>query len=540
MVKIRDSAREASSREREMLRLTAAASDRSRALFERFLSCVTKIEILDSLNLDDPASTAERAALEDRKARALERLEKRAKVGVAEALANLRMRLTQAHPECVRHLPKAELRASGPSYARLAWLISTTASGQNTFPQALRHCLDAGAQWYAESLIMLCVTPQESHRLAVAGRTSHTRNEFGSTKFRWIATLVADGVDAWASATGGPAAQYLGGGRTSALARLIDGADPWLHDADVVGSLHPVVRDALTAKHHDTSHLESLLESNEPELYPLVSSDGGARVGNATAFVFSLDLTLFSAIRSTLGSDAQGEAFEFLCAFICRRIGPRDAKIHQDSLVVDKKGMLKGDEVDVHIAGAFVDIVLECKSYLPARDSAAAANSFLNDLQAAHKQVDRRVTRLRNGAWIRDRQGGSEDAAAGLVVSLHDYSGEAWNVRALAEDGDVAFTALPVQSFTMVIGAMKSTAELREFLKLRQALIDIEAMGGDELEYLLAWLDGWTPDSLPDATGKVVQFRPYTVPMSTLIEAEYINRNAWRSLLESSRYPVHP
>lgn len=539
MVKIRDSGLEASSREVEMLRLTAAASEHSRALFERFLDCVTKIEILDSLNSNEPGSAAERAALESRKARVLEKLEGRAKVGIAEALANLKKRLTEAHPECVRHLPKVELPASGPSYARLAWLVSTTASGHNEFPSALRHCLEAGARWHAESLILLCVTSQESHRLAVASRTSHTRNEFGSTKFHWISTLIADGVDAWASASGGLAATYLGHGQTSAVARLIDDTDPWMHSTAVVDSLHPVVRDALIAKRQDPSRIESLLESHEPELYPLVPGDEGPRIGNATAFVFNLDLTLFSAIRSTLGSAAQGDAFEFVCAFICRRIGPRDAKIHRDSLVVDMKGMQKGDEVDVHIAGAHVDVVLECKSYLPARDSAAAANSFLNDLQAAHKQVDRRVTRLRGGAWIRERQGGSDNPADGFVVSLHDYSGEAWNVRALAEDGDVAFTALPVQSFAMVVGAMKSTSELREFLELRQALIDIAAMGGDELEYLLAWLDGWTPDSLPDGTGYVVQFRPYTMPMATLIQAEYTSRDAWRSLLESSRIPVH-
>src|SRR5690606_38503453 len=152
-------------------------------------------------------------------------------------------------------------------------------------------CLAAGAQWHAESLIMLCVAPNESHRLAIYGRTSHSRSEFGATKFRWTAARLAEGVDAWESAEGGSAASLFGGGRTASIARYLDNADPSLSDSDLVSSLHPVVRDALTASPRSLDRVEALLQSNEPELYPLVPGEAGPRIGNATAFVFNLDLT---------------------------------------------------------------------------------------------------------------------------------------------------------------------------------------------------------------------------------------------------------
>jgi hypothetical protein len=525
MVKFADSRAEVEGRNRELRRLTNSASENTKRLFKQFTQMVADSQVGD--RAVDPDSF--RAVAES--------LRGAAEAACAEAEVEMIQILSRTHRKRALDIADVEGLRYGPSHARFAWILSVAGSDDAEAAGTLKEYLQAASTWFAESLIRFVVNPAESSLLGIQPAARHSRMEAGSTRFRWICTLFAEGVDEWASAQGGEAATIFGGGRTRSLAEAIVRTLP-LPDESVLEDMHPKLVKALTASRRPSSAFAQLVEGNGPEVTPLVAIDGVSMVGNASALVFGLEIVLVAGIQTTLGSEAQGDAFEFVTQYIADRLLPLSVYTARDSFVSDTMSGSTGDEIDLDIFGKALQVVVEAKSHLPAKDAAAAAASY-EELLKANKQLLRRVGRLQEGKWIRRSRVSRSDFVGGLIVTLHDYTQQAWKPESMTESGSDAFHVLPIQAFAMALGCVESPTDFADFLKLRAAIGSRQVSGGDELEIILGWISGTRAADVPAEPGAKIQFRPYSIGTDSLLTAEWTNRNEWRRYLLAASRAIH-
>ncbi|WP_336641245.1 hypothetical protein [Microbacterium sp. USHLN272] len=521
-----DSTAEVQGRNRELSALTASASPATRKLF------IGVIEALSRLQLDgaSPEANARYERLEAELQRASERTYHEARQAMEDLLRTTnRMRSTD--------LATSASTARGPSYSRFAWLLGVAGSDDPDAAGTFDEFAQGAAHWYAESLIHLIANPTDSHLLGIHPWTTHARMEPEGIRFRWVCHLVATGIDAWATEQGGSIAEMFGQGQIVRFSEEIGRALP-LPGKKVLVSLHPAVLTAMTAPRATPASFSNLVEGSGPELRPLIDLDGEIHVGNASALVFGLDVVLISAIKEIHGSDAQGDAFEYLCNHIAQELLPPDIHTFRDSFVSDSMTSPDGDEVDLHLRAKGIDVIIEAKSYLPAKDAASAAASY-DQLLGANKQIRKRVSRLQSGCWIRRRRPEQGDHVSGLVAVLHGYSAQVWRPQAMVESGVPAFIAMPLQAFTIFLGCLRSADDLKSFMRLRNDMGAAGISGGDELEFLLGWMSGWTPESFPRVDGAIIQVRPYFIETHNQISASWEDVESWRQLLFEVSKPVH-
>jgi hypothetical protein len=239
-----------------------------------------------------------------------------------------------------------------------------------------------------------------------------------------------------------------------------------------------------------------------------------------------------------LGSQAQGDAFEFATKYIADELLPPSIHSTRDSYVSDTMTGSVGDEVDLDIYGKGLEVVVETKAHLPAKDAASAAAAY-DELLKANKQVQKRVLRLKHGKWIRRSRVDRADYLGGLVVTLHDYSHQAWKPESMTESGEDAFDVLPIQAFAMALGCVRSPADFIDFLELRSAIGMRGVSGGDELEILLGWITGTRAVDVPSEPGPRIQFRPYAINVDSLLAVDWVGTKSWREYLVASSRAIH-
>lgn len=270
----------------------------------------------------------------------------------------------------------------------------------------------------------------------------------------------------------------------------------------------------------------------------MLPSGGKLFIGNASALVLGLETVLLAAIQRTLGPGQQGDAFEFACHYIAEKLLPPTIHAFRDSYISDTMTASTGDEVDLHLHGKGIDVVIEAKSYLPTKDPAAAAASY-EQLLKANKQIERRVARLREGKWMRRKRVNHGEHVSGLIVALHDYTGQVWRPESMVESEVSPFAAMPLQSFAMALGCLRSPRDLADFLNIRAAIGALQISGGDELEILLGWMSGWRANTLPREPGAKVQVRPYSIQTDDLLNARWNGVDEWRQFLFRVSEAIH-
>lgn len=445
--------------------LVARASTHTRAAFFDY------IELLGRSEIEGPDFEEAR-----RLAESLAELQAKSAISIAVTESKLQVLLATTNRTRVRDLQFVGSLPDGPAYARFVWILGVSGSSDQAATGTLRNFLLCAAEWYAESLIALLANPAESNLLAISHKARHQRMEGGGVRYRWVCDLFARGVDAWATERGGRAAELFGCGRTRNLSAAIGEALPFPNES-VLSGVHPEVLTVLSSPTMPTGKVAALIEGNGPGTRPLFELDDTTLIGNAAALVLSLETVLMAAIKETLGARAQGDAFEFACAYVARHLTPPTIHVARDSFVADTITAKDGDEVDLNLHGRGLEVVVEAKSHLPAKDASAAANSF-EELLKANKQILTRVSRLRSGGWIRRKRVSREDAVSGLVVTLHDYTSQVWVPESMVESGVDAFIAMPIHAFAMALGCMRSPAELGDFLSVRAAIGEARASGG--------------------------------------------------------------
>jgi len=526
MTRFADPREEVDGRNRELRRYTFPASPSSRKLFNDYIELTGDAQVEGWKKIDRAQYETTREAL---------RL--RAEVACSEAEARMVELLARTSRRRSLDLQSVEHVSAGPSYARFAWILAVAGTDTAEDIVTLQEYFAAASTWFAESLIRYIATSAESSLLNIQPAAMHSRMDAGSTRFRWICGIFADAIDNWATERGGDAAEIFGGGRTTRFAELIRDALP-LPDERVLLGLHPKLIDALTADPKQPSAFARLIEGNGAETTPLVKIDGRVHVGNASALVFGLETVLIAGIQATLGSGAQGDAFEYATQYIADRLLPPSISTARDSYVSDTMTGSEGDEVDLDVFGKALEVIVETKSHLPAKDAASAAASY-QELLKANRQIRRRVDRLLSGKWIRRSRVSRSDYVGGIIVSLHDYTNQAWKPESMVESGTDAFAVLPIQAFAMVLGCVESPAELSEYLKLRTAIGFRQVSGGDELEIVLGWLSGTRAEDIPDDAAAKVQFRPYSIDTDSLLAIEWADRSAWRRYLIRASRAIH-
>jgi hypothetical protein len=527
MVVLDDVAAEIQGRNEKLKKLAANAANETRRLFYQYIRLSGELQL-------NGGSTAQYDRLND----LIAEVAAQSADSFASAKLNMQELLSLTSRSRMLDLKVTTSLPPGPSYARFAWILGVAGATESDERSSSLHDYFLGAAaWYSESLISMIVNPQDSNLLSIDPAARHGRMEASGVKFRWVCDLFAEGIDEWATQQGGLAAELFGGGRTNAFSRDIRRELPLPSEA-VLAELHPTVRAALIAVPKPSADFATLIEGNGPEIRPLISIDGRTYIGNASALVMSRETLLIAAIQETLGSGAQGDAFEFACDFIARSLLPPTFGVTRDAYVSDTMSATAGDEVDLYLRGKGVHVIAEAKSHLPAKDASAAANSFA-ELSKANRQVKRRVNRIRDGKWIQRTRSKKGDHVSGFVVALHDYTGQVWKPESMIENGDGAFAAFPVHAFAAVLGAMITPSDLASFLSLRTRMGDLSMSGGDELETLLGWLSGWRSETLPDEPHSKVQVRPYSLETDDLVMAEWISAGVWREYLRERSTAVH-
>lgn len=521
-----DVAGEVEGRNRELRQLTASAAKGTRSAFDKY------IDLLGQAQLQGDKFT-ESERLETLRAN----LQAISSVSISSAEAELQRLLRTTDRRRALDLLKVRSMPEGPKYARFAWILGVSGAQSSSETGTLDDFLRGAAALHAESLIALLANPEESSLLRIAPAARHGRMEAGSIRFVWVCNLFAEAIDEWATNLGETAKDYFGNGRTRRLSAAIQRELPFPTES-VLSDMHPNVLAALTAAPRPGATVTDLIEGNGPEIRPLLQLDDQTLIGNVAAMVFDLDVVLISAIKETLGSNAQGDAFEFACGYIASRLLPPSIHVARDSFVSDTMTATTGDEVDLHLYGKGLHVIVEAKSHLPAKDASSAANSY-DELLKANKQVERRVSRLRSGKWIRRTRTRQGDTVSGLVISLHDYTSQVWVPESMAESGVESFVAMPLHAFAMAAGCVRSPSELKDFLDVRFALGAASVSGGDELEVLLGWLSGWKPETIPQEPGSKVMVRPYAIDTDSLISAKWTGANAWREYLFEASSAIH-
>jgi hypothetical protein len=472
--------------------------------------------------------------------------------GLQAARAQMVDALSSVAPGAALHLlrtPEAAVRIEHYESTRFGWLLATMGRGSAAALSDWNHYAEICQLWLGEFTAASHVQTLSGGALTnIEMIAPLLRLGPSSTRLRWAADLLCEGIGEWADASGNKALQPFFSSSMQAVnasvARLL--AQPHaVADESTFSGIDARLLKWLTAEpaRNEPADFEKRLLSTDPDTQPLAMIGGMLQPVNAGAWYFNREIAVLAALRDHMGSREQGKAYEAALVHVVKAVGPPDLTACSDRRIGPPGTTGKrSHEVDLVIGGEDLLVVGEAKAYIPARHGSGVSSSYEDQLLKSVHQIQVRLAALEGEAVF-----GSPPMAVdvshrmGLCVPLHDYGGTAWSGDALAR----YFTSnpcvvMPAHGFALAMSCLRNAAEVSGYLRMRLSLSNGLVAGLDELEPLLGWIHGGYPEKeIPQGGPRIGHLRLYELDGSlALYETRPTDRDIWIEQVYAMSAPI--
>jgi hypothetical protein len=503
---------------------------------------------------DDASDLAEDLAEAD--ARAAAAASKAADViasGLQAARAKMVDTLSSVAPEAALHLlrtPEAAVRIEHYESSRFGWLLATMGQGSGAALSDWNRFAEICQLWLGEFTAASLVQTVSGGALTnIETMAPLLRLGPSSTRLRWAADLLCEGIGEWADASGNRALQPFSSSSMEAVnasvTRLL--AQPHaVGDESTFSGIDIRLLKWLTADpaRKSSADFEKRLLSTDPDTHPLAMIGGKLQPVNAGAWYFNREIAVLAALRDHVGSHEQGRAYEAALVHVVKAVGPPDLTASSDRRIGPPGTTGKtGHEVDLLIGGENLLVVGEAKAYIPAREGPGVSSSYEDQLLKSVRQIQDRLAALEAGQVVLGNPPTTVDVShrMGLCVPLHDYGGTAWSGDALARFfTSTPCVVMPAHGFAFAMSCLRNAGDVSGYLRMRLALSNGLAAGLDELEPLLGWIHGgFREEDIPTTGARIGHLRLYELDgRLALYETRPTDRDLWIEQVYAMSAPI--
>lgn len=470
-------------------------------------------------------------------------------------------------PEASLHLIPGQRRDFTPpfghewfSHTRCAWIAGVFAEGQDNSKISAHKFWRKYTQWCSTRLLCASlrhlVALQNGDGAEISERVVNERLLQTQTLMRWVTDEACIEAGCWVDENIPKHSPALGATQMRQAARNASATAHMNQDQlnrtnvsiELLRGLSDDFLMALTAHQErlDTNNLHRILESEKNLITPILKICGDFIVGDTTAWMLHRDVAVFYAIMRTLPSDRQGAPLEACTARLLNKFGPSDLS-WTPAAPLRITGKTKPDDVDIVARAGQIALIGECKSNrLPENNSSVDTTFSEKILEKASQQLATRLDHWDEG-WRIPGADSPEISAHGFIITLSAYGGAIWLSNYLANQTTARNEKVPIfplHSLILVASIMTTSVEFVNYMQWRTSLLKDNFFGLDELEFMIAAINGSM--ELPEAASEArsALFVPYEMDAAFSMQAtpRYESGKTWKTLwrqqVSASAVPV--
>ena len=444
------------------------------------------------------------------------------------------------------------------SLGRCAWLIGVFGSGQNSSQlHALKAC-NKYVRWLAAHLMKIQMDLALANDDGGSASRAVIRLELNritepETRMMWISSEITISAGRWvegnseicaiSSIFNAKVAERINRNIEDALKMSNDAyvnklsSVPMSFSAVLLSEIPCELIKQLTASHRSISpnNVRDAINSDEMKFHPFVKIDGVYRVLQRSCWLSQREDALLHLCVRQSRQDVRGKVFEDVAAVLLNKWGPFDVDWSSSVDLISAQSGKKRDDVDVFGRSANCVFIGECKANRLSQNNMSAIGNFESVvLDKAVSQLGARVAHWEERWRPSDVESECVSDAVGFVVTFSSYGGLLWNAAAIEVAGEkvqLEFSIFPLYSLVLAVAALKTPAQLKEYLNSRLDAMVRGVINSDELEHLFAYLSGvnkWLCDVPASATVLPRQYE-LTVEGAYIDPRKYRNSRNWKN-----------
>lgn len=403
------------------------------------------------------------------------------------------------------------------SLGRCAWLIGVFGSGQNSSQLHALKAYNKYVRWLAAHLMkiqmdLLLADDDGSSVSRAVIRLELNRITEPETRMMWISSEITFSAGTWAEGNSEicetssifniKVAERINRNVEDALKMSHDAlanklsSTPISFSAALLSDIPCDLIKQLTASHRSISpnNVRDVVNSDEMRFCPIVKIDGVYRVLQRSCWLFEReDALLHLCVRQTR-QDVRGKVFEDVAAALLNKWGPFDVDWSSSVDLVSPLSGKRRDDVDVFGRSSDCVFIGECKANRLSQKNTSAIGNFESVvLDKAVSQLGVRVVHWGEGWRPSDVELDHVNDVVGFIVTFSSYGGLLWNAAAIEVAGEkvqLEFSIFPLHSLVLAVAALKTPAQLKEYLNSRLDAMVRGVINFDELEHLFAYVSG--------------------------------------------------
>ncbi|WP_454929029.1 hypothetical protein [Actinomyces sp.] len=403
------------------------------------------------------------------------------------------------------------------SLGRCAWLIGVFGSGQNSSQLHALKAYNKYVRWLAAHLMkiqmdLLLANDDGGSASRAVIRLEVNRITEPETRMMWISSEITISAGRWAEGNSEICAisNIFNTKVAERINRNVEDALKMAHDAYVnklssvpmsfsaalLSEIPCELIEQLTASRRSISpnNVRDVINSDEMKFHPFVKIDGVYRVLQRSCWLFEREDALLHLCVRQSRQDVHGKVFEDVAAVLLDKWGPFDVDW---SSSVDLISVLSGkrrDDVDVFGMSSNCVFIGECKANRLSQNNMSAIGNFESVvLNKAVSQLGTRVAHWEEGWRPSDVESECVSDVVGFIVTFSSYGGLLWDAAAIEVAGEkvqLEFSIFPLHSLVLAVAALKTSAQLKEYLNSRLDAMVRGVINFDELEHLFAYVSG--------------------------------------------------
>lgn len=401
------------------------------------------------------------------------------------------------------------------SLGRCAWLIGVFGSGQNGSQLHALKAYSKYVRWLAAHLMKIHMDSSLANDDGGSASKAVIRLEMNritgtETRMMWISSEITMSAGRWveenseicaiSSIFNTEVAERINRNVEDALKMSRDAFEnklssvPMSFSAALLSAIPCELIEQLTASRRSISpnNVRDVVNSDEMKFHPFVKIDGVYRVLQRSCWLFEREDALLHLCVRQSRQDVRGKVFEDVAAVLLNRWGPFDVDWSSSVDLISALSGKRRDDVDVFGVSADCVFIGECKANRLSQNNMSAIGNFESVvLDKAVSQLGTRVAHWEEGWRPSDVDSECVSDAVGFIVTFSSYGGLLWNAAAIEVAGEkvhLEFSIFPLHSLVLAVAALKTSAQLKEYLSSRLDAMMRGVINFDELEYLFAYV----------------------------------------------------
>lgn len=444
------------------------------------------------------------------------------------------------------------------SLGRCAWLIGVFGSGHNSSQLHALNAYNKYVRWLASHLMeiqmdLLLADDDGSSASRAVIRLELNRITEPETRMMWISSEITISAGRWAEENSKICAtsSVFNTKVAERINRNVEDALKMSHDAYAnKSSSTPISFSAallsdipcdlvkqLTASRRSISpnSVRDVVNSDEMKFYPIVKIDGVYRVLQRSCWLFEREDALLHLCVWQSRPDVRGKVFEDVTATLLNEWGPFDVDWSSSVDLVSALSGKRRDDVDVFGMSADCVFIGECKANRLSQNNMSAIGNFESVvLDKAVSQLSIRVAHWEEGWRTSDVASECVSDVVGFIVTFSSYGGLLWNaadIEVAGEKVQLEFSVFPLHSLVLAVAALKTSAQLKEYLSSRLYAMKQGVINVDELEHLFAYVCDVNKSLCDVPASATVLPRQYELNGDSLYidPRKYRNSKNWKS-----------